>query len=158
MVGWSLIASGAFDIAKSVFFGGGLSSAITDITGMLERKEISAQEAAARIEEAQARAWSEASIAHSNAASEAFEEAQKTIRESFTAKSWFARNAWAFIVWSQTTVLLWYQVGIPFYVHFFGGTFPRTGDDLLYWAYALIAGALGIGAIQSSTLKLPFKK
>lgn len=88
------------------------------------------------------KAWAEATA-------KIIAETQATVRASFTSSSWVTRNAWAFVVLSQTLVLLWYQVGIPFYVHLFGGTFPRTGDGLLQWAYALVAGALGIGALQS---------
>lgn len=78
----------------------------------------------------------------------AIAEAQATIRASFSAPDWLTRNTWAFVAWSQTLVLLWYQMGIPFYVWYFGGTFPRTGDDLLQWAYALVGGAIGVRALQ----------
>lgn len=92
--------------------------------------------------------------AYADAAARVFEAAQETLRASFTAPSWLTRNTWAFVVVSQTLVLLWYQIGITFYIYITNipltgpGSFPRTGDELLKWAYAVIVAALGVGVIQ----------
>jgi hypothetical protein len=83
-----------------------------------------------------------------------FAEAQETVRKSFQAQDWFTRNAWSYVIWSQTSVLLWYQIGVPFFVLFTGSSFPKTGDLLLQWAYALVGGALfGLGMKGMGSLK-----
>lgn len=106
----------------------------------IEQTKQHVADASAEIE----KAWAEASAKMAA-------EAQATVRASFNAPDWLTRNTWAFVVWSQLCVLLWYQIGIPVYIHLYGGTFPRTGDDLLQWAYALIGGALGVRALQGGT-------
>ena len=149
MIPLATIAMGAFTLVKSLIAGGSIMSTVSDVLDAVARGDMNASEAKARIAEAEAAAWAEAEKAYMQASADIFAEAQQTIRASFTAKSWAARNAWAFVVLSQTLVLLWYQIGIPVYVWAFSAPFPRTGDDLLQWAYALVAGALGIGVAQS---------
>lgn len=58
---------------------------------------------------------------------------------------------WAFVLYSQTTVLLWHQMGIPFYVWYAStderaASWPLSGSTV-DWAYALVALCLGGGAI-----------
>ena len=54
-------------------------------------------------------------------------------------------RAWSIVVYSQLAVLLWHQVGIPAVV-FFGYKYPSSGTTV-DWAYALLAGMLGLGAV-----------
>ncbi|MEI2387484.1 hypothetical protein [Breoghania sp. JC706] len=134
-------------VVSAVLRADGFSGAIKDVVQALADGDISADEANARIAEAQAGAEAEMTRALSASASEIFGAAQETIRASFQSDDLMVRRAWAFVVWSQTLVLLWYQIGLPFWIKAFGGTFPRTGDDMLSWAYALVGGALGLAGL-----------
>lgn len=145
---FGLIVSGGLALVKAAFGGGGLLGTVNSVIDAVAKKQMSADEAKAKVEASWAEAWAKAEAAWADAAAKMYAEAQETIRSSFNARSWVTRNAWAFVVISQTFVLLWYQVGIPVFIKIFGGTFPRTGDDLLQWAYLLVAGALGIGVWQ----------
>lgn len=139
-------------IVSGVLGGGGFSGLIKDVVKAVADGKMSADEAMARVEEARAAAEAEMTRALAASAADIFASAQETIRASFQSDDPMVRRAWAFVVWSQTFVLLWYQIGIPVYIKVFGGTFPRTGDDMLQWAYALVGGALGlagIGAVKS---------
>ncbi|WP_269581985.1 hypothetical protein [Roseibium sp. Sym1] len=120
---------------------------VKDIINAVAKGEMTAAEAEAKADAAWSQAQAQIAESLATAASDIFGEAQQTIRASFQSSDPMVRKAWAYVVWSQTTVLLWYQVGLPVYVKIFGGSFPRTGDDLLQWAYALVGGALGIGMI-----------
>ena len=153
-----ILAIGAvvFPVLKSLFTGGSFMSSVDNIIDAVAKNEMSASEAKAKTAQAWAGAWAEAEKQYAKSSEKAFGHAQETIRSSFEAQSWLARNAWAFVVISQTLVLLWYQVGLPWVVWLFDipltgpGSIPRTGDGLLQWAYALVAGALGIGVIKGN--------
>ena len=139
-------------IVSSVLRGDGFTGVIKNVVQAVAEGKMSADEAKARIAEAQAQAEADMTKALAASASEIFGAAQETIRASFQSDDPMVRRAWAFVVWSQTFVLLWYQIGLPFWIKAFGGTFPRTGDDMLAWAYALVGGALGLaglGAVKS---------
>lgn len=127
-------------------FVGGVKSLLKDVAD----GKVSVAEAEAQVDVAWADAKARMTEALSESAADVFGEAQKTIQASFQSDDPMVRRAWAFVVWSQTLVLLWYQIGIPVYVKMFGGGFPRTGDDLLQWAYALVGGALGLGLMGSA--------
>ena len=135
-------------VITSVLSGGGFMGTVKELIKAVERGDISAADAEARIETAWADAQARMTEALAKSSSEIFASAQETIRASFKSDDPMVRRAWAFVVWSQTSVLLWYQIGIPVYVKLFGGSFPVTGDDLLKWAYALVGGALGVGALS----------
>lgn len=111
-------------------------------------KQVSQEQFEAELRQIGIKALAEADVAGAEAEAKIFESAQETVRTSMSAPSWWTRNVWAFVVTSQTIVLLWFQIGVPFLVYFAGGTFPRTGDELLKWAYALVGAALGIGVWQ----------
>lgn len=134
-------------IVSGVLRSGSFSGVLKDVVQAVADGKMSADEAKARIAEAQASAEAEMTKALSASAADIFASAQETIRASFESDDPMVRRAWAFVVWSQTFVLLWYQIGIPFWIKAFGGTFPRTGDDMLQWAYALVGGALGLAGI-----------
>lgn len=127
-------------------FVGGVKSLLQDVA----EGRVTVAEANAKVDVAWADAQAQMTEALSESAADVFGEAQKTIQASFQSDDPMVRRAWAFVVWSQTLVLLWYQLGIPIYVKVFGGGFPRTGDDLLQWAYALVGGALGLGLMGSA--------
>lgn len=61
---------------------------------------------------------------------------------------------WKFVIYSQTLVLLWHQVGIPAFVmlvHWFFDPkfiYPSSGTTV-EWAYALLTVGLGAPAIAS---------
>lgn len=55
------------------------------------------------------------------------------------------RNVWVFLTISQSLVLIWHQVGIPFYTFATGIRYPSSGTTV-EWAYALVAGLVGLGA------------
>jgi len=131
-------------IVSSILVGdfvGGIKSLLKDVAD----GKVTVAEAEAKVDVAWVDAQARMTEALAANAADVFGEAQKTIQASFQSEDPMVRRAWAFVVWSQTLVLLWYQIGIPVYVKFFGGGFPRTGDDLLQWAYALVGGALGLG-------------
>lgn len=54
------------------------------------------------------------------------------------------QRCYAFVVITQTCVLIWVQVGIPYLVWKYGGTFPSPGATI-DWAYALLVLLLGGG-------------
>lgn len=62
------------------------------------------------------------------------------------------RDVWAFVAVSQTFVLLWHQVGIPALVFLMSEPgkppvhYPSSGTTV-DWAYLLVAGCVGFGAI-----------
>ncbi|WP_319775508.1 3TM-type holin [Breoghania sp.] len=148
-------------IVSDVLRGDAFAGTIQSVIRAVADGEMSADQANARIAEAQAEAEAEMTKALAASASEIFASAQETIRASFQSDDPMVRRAWAFVVWSQTGVLLWYQIGLPFWIYFFGGSFPRTGDDLLMWAYALVGGALGLaglGAIKGVGVNLLKKR
>lgn len=58
-------------------------------------------------------------------------------------------RAWSIVVYSQLAVLLWHQIGIPAVV-FLGYKYPSSGTTV-DWAYALLAGMLGLGAVALRT-------
>lgn len=60
--------------------------------------------------------------------------------------------AWAVVLYSQVVVLLWSQLGIPALCFFMGNRscWPSAGTTV-DWAYALVAGLLGLGAVALRT-------
>jgi hypothetical protein len=128
---------------------GGIANAAVEAFKLYQNKQINEAEFESRVRQSALESASKIETAWAKAAADITAETQKTVRDSFNAPSWVARNAWAFVVVSQTLVLLWYQVGVPALVYFTATPWPRTGDLLLQWAYALVAGALGIGWMQA---------
>lgn len=131
----------------------GLLGKAFDAFKLWQEKKITEAEMDAMLKQAVAEAMAEIETAWAKAAAEIYASAQATIQASFSAPGWWTRNAWAFVVVSQTFVLLWYQLGLPLVATASGWTILRTGDGLLQWAYLLIGGALGIGAIQVSGVR-----
>lgn len=60
--------------------------------------------------------------------------------------------AYAFVVITQATVLMFVQVGVPFIVWTYGGTWPSAGATL-DWGYLLLAGLLGVGVLAAKKTK-----
>jgi hypothetical protein len=56
------------------------------------------------------------------------------------------RYVWAIVTLSQLIVLLWHQMGIPALVYFTGERYPSSGTTV-DWAYLLLAGCVGFGAV-----------
>lgn len=127
---------------------GGALGSIENIATAFINKQVSKEQFEAELRQIGIKALADAEVAGAEAEARIFEAAQETVRASFSAPSWWTRNVWAFVVTSQTIVLLWFQIGVPFLVYFTGMPFPRTGDDLLKWAYAVVIGALGVGVWQ----------
>lgn len=150
------VAMGAFSLVKSLVGGGGFLDTVNNVIDAVAKKEMTATEAKASVAKSWADAWSAAEQQYAKSAADVFAKAQETIQASFKVEGWFTKNAWAFVVVSQTLVLLWYQAGLPMVVYVFDipltgpGSIPRTGDQLLGWAYALVGGALGIGVIKGN--------
>jgi len=150
-IGFSL-----FGLVKNVM-SGSFTKAAVGIVDRLAAGKISAEEAKAEIAKAESDAWARGQEASAKAASEMFAAAQETIQASFKSPDWFTRNAWAFVLISQTFVLLWYQLGVPWITYLKGlDKFPTTGDPLLYWANGIVLACLGIAQVKQNGLpKLP---
>jgi hypothetical protein len=108
---------------------GGLLSQVTGIVKLFIDKKITEEEMKVRLEGLILDAFTKQ-----------FSEMQATIRSSVV----FAR-AVAFVLVSQTFVLLWYQWGAGAYQIATGTSWPSPGTTI-DWAYALVALVLGGGA------------
>ena len=54
-------------------------------------------------------------------------------------------RTWATVVYIQLAVLVWFQVGIPAIVYFYGKPWPSSGNTA-EWSYGLLLLTLGGGA------------
>lgn len=61
-------------------------------------------------------------------------------------ESRMVRIVWATVTISQLVVLLWHQIGIPALVYFTETRYPSSGSTV-DWAYLLLAGCVGFGAV-----------
>lgn len=59
------------------------------------------------------------------------------------------RFGWLFIVLTQGSVLVFYQVGVPLLAWYYPGSpsFPSPGDQLLQWGYGVLVLLVGGGAV-----------
>lgn len=79
-------------------------------------------------------------------------QAQQSGAQTFTAfmtamvQSRVVQYVWASVVLVQLAVLVWAQVGIPFMVYHYGGTYPSSGATIDY-AYLLIGLLCGGGPL-----------
>lgn len=65
------------------------------------------------------------------------------------------RIAYFYTVMTQASVLLFYQIGVPYIVWVWGGSFPSPGDQLLQWGYGLLVLLVGGGMIALPRPKQP---
>jgi hypothetical protein len=66
-------------------------------------------------------------------------------------------RAYVAVLLSQTTVLVWVQVGVPFLTWMTGTVYPDAGTTI-NWAYALVAGLCGLGPLVMKTSPADLKK
>lgn len=57
------------------------------------------------------------------------------------------QNVWGFVTISQATMLLWFQIGIPFIVAMGWVTRWPSSGDTAGWSYALVGACLGMGPL-----------
>jgi hypothetical protein len=94
------------------------------------RVKIAAQDTAAKVEAS----WAEASASIARAT-------QSTLKASP-----ILQRAWASVLFLQTAVLVFYQIGAPAYQVITGTPWPSPGISL-EWAYLLVAAMIGAGPL-----------
>lgn len=129
-------------IISKVLFGGVLDK-VFDLVSKHQKKEITKAQMESELRQTLAESTADIEKQWAKTQSDVYSEAQKTVRDSFKAKDWPTRNAWAIVLYSQLFYLFWYQWVVPFSKTFFDIQFAATGNDLLYWSYALITLCLG---------------
>lgn len=130
-----------------------ISAIISAIFGPLENimkayfnKEISKEEAQARLSTALAQSFAEVDKSHADSIAKTY--------ASFMAlaeKSLLVRVTWAIVVYVQLFVLFWHQMAIPFIVYMgWIARYPSSGATV-EWSYALLGGLLGLGVVALRT-------
>lgn len=120
---------------------GSLFDSVAGIFQSFNDKEISRDRAITRL-----------SIALVQSMAEVEKTEAKTIESTWSSfvglakQSLMVRIVWASVMVSQLVVILWHQIGIPYFVYVTGTAYPSSGTTV-EWAYALLFGGLGMGAV-----------
>lgn len=104
-------------------------------------KQISMEELRARMVTVLVSSAAEVEKTQAQELSKTYESFQVTLRQSR-----LVQIAWACTLFSQLAVLLWHQLGIPYFVYMTGKGYPSSGSTV-EWSYALIGFLLGAGAL-----------
>jgi len=120
---------------------GNLFDKVADTFQAYFNKQISREEAQAKVSLALASAFAEVEKSHADSIARTFASFMDAAKTSL-----LLRIGWFLVVTTQLSVLIWHQVGIPAYVHIVGGSYPSSGTTV-EWAYLLLAACLGMGAV-----------
>ena len=122
---------------------GGLFKTVENVFRDYTNQKISAEEAKAKIAQAQEAAKSSIEASWAESLAKATESVQATVRASPPIQ-----RAIAGLVVMEASVLLWYQVGTPAFQLITGTAWPDPGITL-EWAYALLASTVGAGIFSA---------
>lgn len=111
---------------------------------LYNNKQISMEELKTRLHMALVDAAKEVEVAHADAMAKMFASFMGAVE-----KSPFMQWVWGCVTISQLLVLLWAQVGIPFFTMLMRQTVPDwkypSAGTTTDWAYLLLAGCVGLG-------------
>lgn len=122
------------------------------VAGLAElyvKKQISADELKAKIQEATVETFAEVEKAWADVAARQYAGFQQTVRSSPVVA-----RAYAAVIVTQLFVLLWYQWGASAFLLVTGQAWPSAGATV-DWAYALLALCLGGGALVFRRTEIP---
>lgn len=120
---------------------GSLFEKVADTFQAYFNKQISREEAQARVSAALFAAFAEVEKSHAESLARTFEAFMGALKTSKVLQF-----GWLLVVVTQLAVLVWHQVGIPAYVHIRSMPYPSSGTTV-EWAYLLLAACLGMGAV-----------
>ena len=130
-----------------------LSAPFVDrIAGLAElyvKKQISADELKAKVQEATLDTFAEVEKAWADVAAKQYAGFQRTVRSSPVIA-----RAYAAVIVTQLFVLLWYQWGASAFLLVTGVIWPSPGATV-DWAYAVLALCLGGGAFVMRRQEMP---
>lgn len=109
-----------------------------------QNKQISMEELKTQLQVALVNAAKEVEVAHADAMAKMFASFMGAVE-----KNPFMQWVWGCVTISQLLVLLWAQVGIPFFTMLMRQTVPDwkypSAGTTTDWAYLLLAGCIGLG-------------
>jgi hypothetical protein len=113
-------------------------------------KQISMEELKTRLHLSMIDAAKSVEVAHAQALADTYKSFMGAV-----VQSKFMQTIWAAVTLSQLVVLLWHQIGIPFFVMIMrqyipGWTYPGSGSTV-EWAYALLGACIGFGPMVLRT-------
>jgi len=111
---------------------GSLLDGIFDVAKAYLNKEISREEAAAKIVGMLG-----------PAIVEGLKQQGAAVLAELNSESWFVRSWRAMVGFSAWFVVMWYALATPILVAWFGMPAPRVGDALLEWVYTMATIAVG---------------
>lgn len=111
---------------------------------LYNNKQISMEELKTRLQLALVDAAKEVEVAHADAMAKMFASFMGAVE-----KNPFMQWVWGCVTLSQLIVLLWAQLGVPFFTMLMrqtvpGWNYPSAGTTT-DWAYLLLAGCIGLG-------------
>lgn len=126
--------------------GGSLIDALLgNVRGIFEayfKKEITEKEMRFKLQEALLKTFAEVEVAHADALAKTYSAFMKAASTNL-----LMQIMWAVALGTQIFVLFWYQWVVPFIVFMeWASRYPSAGSTV-EWAYALIAGLLGMGPV-----------
>lgn len=109
-------------------------------------KQISMEELRTQLKTALVDAAKAVEVSHSETLAKTYASFMGAVQQSR-----LMQIVWACVTLSQLSVLLWAQVGIPFFVMLMrqtipGWNYPSSGATV-EWAYLLLAGCVGMGSV-----------
>ena len=113
---------------------------------MFNNKQISMEELKQRLNAALVSAVRDVEVAHAEALAKTYASFMGALE-----KSKLMQVVWASVTISQLLVLLWHQIGIPFFVMLMrqtvpNWTYPGSGSTV-EWAYLLLGACIGAGPL-----------
>ncbi len=125
-----------------------LFSGINDVIARYQQKQITEIEARQAIQTLLLGAVKDVEVAHADLIAKTYATFMGVVE-----KNRMVAIVWAVAAVSQLAVLLWHQIGIPFLVYVYREwwgvakfAYPSSGTTV-EWAYALLGGLLGLGAL-----------
>jgi hypothetical protein len=113
---------------------------------MYNNKQISMEELKVQLQSVLVNAVKEVEVAHADALARTYASFMGAVE-----KSLLMQCVWAAVTISQLCVLLWHQIGIPFFVMLMrqtvpGWSYPGSGSTV-EWAYLLLGACIGAGPL-----------
>lgn len=109
-------------------------------------KQISMEELRTRLQLSLVDAAKAVEVSHSETLAKTYASFMGAVQQSKVMQF-----VWAAVTLSQLSVLLWAQVGIPFFVMLMRQTIPNwkypSSGATVEWAYLLLAGCIGMGSV-----------
>jgi len=111
-----------------------------------ENKQISVEQLKDQLYGIMVNAAKDIEVAHADALAKTYASFMGAV-----VQSKLMQNVWGFVTISQSLMLLWFQLGIPFIVAMgWVVRWPSSGDTAA-WSYALVGACLGMGPLVLRT-------